>query len=174
MPNRRDYPAALAEFLPTPDRPMGLTMGKPSALAEKLAATPMAELFGAPVTNKQMADCAMAGLWCYHNGFEESHGLSQAIETPTGSYWHGILHRREPDYFNAKYWFRRVGNHPVFSDLRIEAAAHGMANWDAFSFTDTVERAVSGDAKLRQVCEQVQMAEWWLLFDFCFTRAMGR
>ena len=60
----------------------------------------------------------LAGLWLLHNFLDESHKLSQDIETPTGSYWHGLMHRREPDYGNAKYWFRRVGEPPLFPQLR--------------------------------------------------------
>src|SRR5260221_7118370 len=29
----------------------------------------------------------------------------------------------EPDYSNAKYWFRRIGNQPTYRDLRVHADA---------------------------------------------------
>ena len=57
-------------------------------------------------------------LWDFLN---ESHEISQTLEgcgTPrTADYWHGIMHRREPDAANAGYWFRRVGPHPAFRSL---------------------------------------------------------
>jgi hypothetical protein len=49
-----------------------------------------------------------AGLWLYVDDLDRSHHVSQSIETPVGSYWHGIMHRREGDFSNAKYWFRRA------------------------------------------------------------------
>ena len=53
-----------------------------------------------------MAQACLAGLWLYHDFLDESHSISQEIATSTGSFWHGIMHRREPDPSNAKYWFR--------------------------------------------------------------------
>jgi arylamine N-acetyltransferase len=56
-----------------------------------------------------------AGLWQMNGFLDRSHELSQSIEgkgrNRAGDYWHAIMHRREPDYSNAKYWFRRVGQH---------------------------------------------------------------
>src|SRR5437868_5279501 len=65
-------------------------------------------------------DCALAclaGLWLYHNFLDESHAISQDLDTVEGSYWHALMHRREPDYSNAKYWFRRVRDHAIFNEL---------------------------------------------------------
>ena len=70
-----------------------------------------------PVRDRDMAAACLAGLWLYHDFLDESHEISQTLLTPSGSYWHGLMHRREPDFSNAKYWFRRVGDHPVFEPL---------------------------------------------------------
>jgi hypothetical protein len=64
----------------------------------------------------------MAALWLYFSCFEECHSVAQELATQEGSYWHAILHRQEPDDWNAGYWFRRAGRHPVFVPLAEEAA----------------------------------------------------
>ena len=48
-----------------------------------------------------MAACCCAALCLYHDFLDESHKMSQDIATPSGSYWHGLMHRREPDYSNS-------------------------------------------------------------------------
>ena len=63
----------------------------------------------------------IAGLWLLWDYLDESHHVSQSLETPEGSYWHGIMHWREPDYGNSKYWFRRVGQHAIFPQLAVQA-----------------------------------------------------
>ena len=62
-----------------------------------------------------------AGLWLLAGDLHHSHTLSQELPTAEGSYWHGIMHRREGDFENAKYWFRRVGQHAVLEELAAEA-----------------------------------------------------
>ena len=54
------------------------------------------------VVDRTMAEACLAGLWVRVDFLDESHSISQENHNPTGSFWHGILHRREPDYENAK------------------------------------------------------------------------
>lgn len=62
-----------------------------------------------------------AGILLICDHLDESHQVSQTLEGKgqprTADYWHGIMHRREPDLGNAAYWFRRVGKHPACDSL---------------------------------------------------------
>jgi len=59
----------------------------------------------------------LAALWLLAGELDRSHDISQQVDSSSGSFWHGIMHRREGDYWNSKYWFRRVGQHPVLQQL---------------------------------------------------------
>jgi hypothetical protein len=112
-------------------------------------------------------EAAHAGLWMYFGFFDESHAIAQDLKTAEGSYWHGILHRMEPDAWNAGYWFGRVGQHPVFPVVNAAAKALGYpagSRWDPRAFIDACDRAGAGRDSL---LEQVQLAEWQILFDYC-------
>jgi hypothetical protein len=125
-----------------------------------------------------MAQACQSGLLLLHNFLDRSHTASQQIDTPTGSFWHGIMHRREGDYSNAKYWFRRVGEHPVFESLAL--AAHGVCdslfpdekNWDPYTYIDCCEAAVRSATPDVPVLGRVARIEWELLFDFSYRRAV--
>ena len=109
-----------------------------------------------------------SGLYLYFDCWAEAHETAQDIVTAEGSFWHAIVHRREPDPGNAGYWFGRVGNHPIFPALRDAAAALGVnfgPRWNPMAFVDFCERAIGGE--LEQQAREVQRAEWQLLFDSC-------
>ena len=65
--------------------------------------------------------CISSGILLLWDFLHESHEISQTMEgrgdPRTADFWHGIMHRREPDAGNAAYWFRRVGTHPAFASL---------------------------------------------------------
>ncbi|MBI1923612.1 hypothetical protein HYR99_05125, partial [Candidatus Poribacteria bacterium] len=67
-------------------------------------ASPDALFDGQPVKDATLASAVQSGLLLWNDALDISHTISQRIENTTGSYWHGIMHRREPDYSNAKYW----------------------------------------------------------------------
>ncbi|QGG55459.1 hypothetical protein [Paenibacillus sp. B01] len=54
----------------------------------------------------------VSGLHLRNGSLNRSHELSQELDGPDGSYLHGMMHRMEGDFSNAKYWFRLAGPHP--------------------------------------------------------------
>jgi hypothetical protein len=134
------------------------------------------------VPSGRAPDAALSGLFLYFGCFEESHNIAQEIPAAEGSFWHGILHRQEPDAGNAAYWFRRVGSHRVFPALHDEAVkivtqrpAAGFAlgsKWEPFAFIDFCEQARRSPAsEAHQAAVEIQRAEWQLLFDYCAGQA---
>jgi len=141
---------------------------------------------GKPIKDRPMASACISGLWLYHDFLEEAHAISQEISSTAGSYWHAILHRREPDFPNSGYWFRRVGNFATFDELK-QAALLILGNdppewsefmikntrWDPFAFIDLSERALSGVVSAIPLCQKIAQKEWELLFDYCYRGAVG-
>jgi hypothetical protein len=116
-------------------------------------------------------DAALAGLYLYFCAYDQAHRIAQDIPTAEGSFWHGIVHRQEPDPGNAGYWFRRVGQHPIFPALHDTAAGLGFPvkqTWDPFAFIDYCENARrQPGSKNEETAMAIQLAEWQLLFDYC-------
>jgi len=104
---------------------------------------------------------ALAGLYFYFGCWQQAHEVAQDDSSAEGSYWHGILHRQEPDEFNASYWFRRVGSHPV--QIALESR---FGHWDAAEFVESCSHARPGSEQERLALEK-QLAEWRVLYDYC-------
>jgi hypothetical protein len=185
----------VAEVLLKP-RTISLDRGTPyRALKPKLEALTIESLFPQEVHDEDMANCCLAGIWLWNDFLDEAHKIVQDIDTPESSYWHGIMHRREGDYSNAKYWFRRVGEHPVFAivDKRARgkrmswAQKHiasyvslGSEVWYPLTFLDYCECCSRGDwgakedrvdASEFELAQKIQALEWQLLFDWCWQHA---
>jgi hypothetical protein len=147
--------------------------------------TPEALCSGQELVDEDSAQCCISAIWLLHHFLDESHVISQEITTSSGSFWHGILHRREGDYSNAKYWFRRVVDHPVYELLATTSQQlqdqHqwpgslplGGTQWDPYKFVEMCEDVVVNGGGNRVLCEALARLEWQLLFDNCYRRAIG-
>lgn len=152
------------------------------AKRSQLSALTAKHAFDRAVKNQDMAQACISGVWLLHDFLDDSHTISQSIHSSTGSYWHGIMHRREPDYSNAKYWFHKVGRHPIFPDLADAVqeliAPYEEANllisgseWDPFAFVDLCQLAYRRGNDLETLCERIQSIEWQILFDYSYNAA---
>ena len=58
------------------------------------------------------------GLHVLNDDLASAHPLSQELEGDSlADYWHAIIHRREGDYGNSRYWFGRVGSLPLLAEI---------------------------------------------------------
>ena len=123
-------------------------------------------LFDGPVCNLAMADACLAGLWLLHGFLDASHEISQSLKTSEGSFWHGIMHRIERDFWNSKYWYRQVGTHEVIETMAARDSSYPEG------LVDACQRAceAGGDAEVAVNA----IAEWICLFEFCYESAHQR
>lgn len=139
------------------------------------------------------AAAVKSGLLLWADALDASHTVAQDHEDHTTcSYWHAIMHRREPDFGNCKYWCRRVGAHPIHAELRngalqiLRGSARGDVvdymtdveveeDWQPERLVDACELACQpgADAEFVRCLEQIQVLEFALLLDYSHREAIG-
>jgi hypothetical protein len=132
-----------------------------------------------------------AALHLWNDSLAAAHELVEHLDTPTGAALHGIMHRREGDFDNAKYWFHQAGDHPAFHGLQSRAASFlrqqsiprgplkesfdkmiTQGNWNPYLFINAVaiQESWIGEDETRSLLEHLQHLELEALIRFLESR----
>jgi hypothetical protein len=172
------------QLLATPTLPALGPEARPGVLSVAALTAKWDALFSATRFSQPQQHLIRALLLLWHDHLDASHEISQGIENANGSFIHALMHRREPDYWNAKYWWRRVGDHPAFPEIarrvgdlanesrrRKEAEAEQLTakllpggQWHASAFVDACEAAARSGQHV-DLLREIQRIETEVLLE---------
>lgn len=147
---------------------------------------------------KRAYEIALKGAFLIYNdslskGHDELQDRLVYARHDTSSYWHGIMHRKEGDYNNAKHWLPL--DHPIhaellektrafvreqqISDLELKASLNKLAEqptWNPGLFVDLVKEHVTKglSEEAATLLNNIQKFEIDLLLDFTCEKAVGK
>ena len=129
--------------------------GRSGTLDEPTLRVRVMEAFSAFPGSEVQQELMLALLLLWHDHLDGSHAVSQRIPTADGGFIHAIMHRREPDYWNAKYWWRQVGPHPVFEELGTRAGEYLSLSGGGGFGGSVVQNGVWSPIACVDACESV-------------------
>lgn len=191
-----------------------LATAGPAKTAAELNGVKPDELFSKPVTDIAAASAALAALWLLHDDLDAAHEIVQQspadlrrgagksltvltagqtgsrddhMMTATLSFWHAIIHRREGDFGNAKYWYARCRDHELLPSLGEQfrgTIAHAPADkslmklafndYNGSAFVDLIQEVHESPSDERHaIAVALQQLEWRVLFDYCTRLAVA-
>lgn len=149
--SKRPYENPLDALLTTPHPPALVTGPREGTLS----LTAVAAQFDAAMRDQPKLRQQLEPLRClvllWHEHWSRAHEIAQDLHTPDGSLLHAILHRREPDAWNSKYWLKATGPHEAYGAIGSALTADGrFANepwlksgrFDAIRFVDACDGAI--------------------------------
>jgi len=177
-------PTQIRVLMATPEPPELGPGPRPAVFALKGLQQRLAAMLSGVKLEPQRKELIEAVVLLWHDHHEPAHAMVQNLEDPDGSYVHAILHRREPDYGNARYWCHRVGRHVSFRELALVAAnlfsssTHAElkatllpeGEWNSLAFVGECERAESkpDSDPVKRILREIQAAEFEILLKrFC-------
>ncbi len=159
--------------LPLPREP-----GSYERIIQLREATEEALLGGRPVKDPALVPLLRAALFYFHNALPDSHALLNTASGDLAAYWHGMVHRREGDFENARHWMRRAGTQPTFAEMHARACDGSphmarQTGWDPFLFIHLCEQFRFGAEEFRTEIGALQRAEFDVMFSYLWRHAAG-
>jgi hypothetical protein len=113
--------------------------------------------------------CIRSLLFLLAGGLEQAHRIVQELSTSDAAYIHGMIHRIDDDFDNARYWFHRAGMEPAAAEMYRRAAANSLtfasrSIWDPILLTDMLER--SRNAGVTDELRAILTIEYEVLLQF--------
>ncbi len=142
------------------------------AHAEALALSPRQPTdsgLSAAILQSDLSRTVQCGLLIWNGDFHTAHPIAQSLDSADGSYWHGIVHRMEADFWNAKYWLKQAGEHAVLPKLAHLPEAKPFligGKWSPAAFVDACER-VAGHSLNDGLLRKLQLIEIKALLAHC-------
>lgn len=117
-------------------------------------------------------------LFYFHNALEDARREFNNGEGEIAAYWHGMVHRRQADFENARHWMRRAGELPMFQEMQSragDASPHmtRQPGWDPFLFATLCEQFKYGETAYKAEIIHLQKVEFAVLFDYLWRRCAG-
>jgi hypothetical protein len=142
--------------------------------------TMLATQFSASKLDASKLNLIRAVVLLWHDHLDEAHEIAQQDNGPDGSLIHAIMHRREPDFGNAKYWYHRTGRHAVYPEFARRAVVLPESEqekdlvlrftpkdeWDPFAFVDAVQRSRIDAPETGPFLQRAQKMEFEALLDY--------
>lgn len=156
-----------------PANPPALDLAARSRVAS--AQTIRLHEFGRTALSTSRRTVATGLMFLWHDHWERAHEIAQSDEgEPDHDLLHGMIHRREGDFSNAKYWFRSAGPHAAFPMITARVASvarnHAVASkvikegvWNPSGFVDVVRDVSRGH---EEMCRAIQAAEMIGYFEW--------
>jgi hypothetical protein len=131
---------------------------------------------GLPIGNPKTFRLVRGALLYALDDLDGCHKYFQDEGSDLGSYWHAMMHRREGDFDNARYWFRRAGSLPFFDNLHSQAAQFSpdmakQLSWDPYLFTGQCEQVKFGAEDEAGEFPRLQRVEFDVAFDYTWRQS---
>ena len=149
-------------------------------LGNQLGQLTVERVSGTLKVDENQAGSIVCALLLLNDDLKSSHVISQNIYTSSGSYLHGIIHRREGDFSNARFWFNRVNHHSAFpaivarlKEARISSPSAELSRfleqneWSPFDFVDWCERASLPEFHDGENLQKIQWLEMLTMLEAC-------